>query len=235
MARPQIPKLTQKTVLGKCRRRCALCYYFDFDTSFKKGQLAHIDRNPNNNSESNLVYLCLRHHDEYDTSPSQTKKLTPEEVMDAKRDIEKSIENKVSIVFPEPQVNVQFDKTLGETKGISVEVYKLRYPIFGAFIKFILSVLQNAKVDPENLNDFRANTNDSLFLFNDEIDTFIRKVDRKAVELVYCQRKMEKPDRYDQYEWGKIVDQEADILTWFTDVFTNGRQTFYTFLKIADR
>jgi hypothetical protein len=57
--------------------------------------------------------------------------------------------------------------------------------------------------------------------FIDEIDTFIRKVDRKAVELVYCQRKMEKPDRYDQYEWEKIVDQEADILAWFIDVFTN--------------
>ncbi|MBN1912063.1 MAG: hypothetical protein JW818_20250 [Pirellulales bacterium] len=46
----------------------------------KRVQIAHIDRNPSNASERNLVALCAKHHDEYDTIPRQTKRLTPEEV-----------------------------------------------------------------------------------------------------------------------------------------------------------
>jgi hypothetical protein len=46
----------------------------------KQGQIAHIDRNPENNDPNNLAFLCLEHHDRYDSKPSQSKGLTHEEV-----------------------------------------------------------------------------------------------------------------------------------------------------------
>jgi hypothetical protein len=61
-------------------RRCALCYGFDGDLSRKKGQIAHIDHDPTNADEGNLVYLCLEHHDEYDSKTSQVKGISEAEL-----------------------------------------------------------------------------------------------------------------------------------------------------------
>lgn len=50
----------------------------------KEGQLAHIDRNRANNAEDNLVFLCLVHHNQYDTKPSQSKAWLPAELAEIK-------------------------------------------------------------------------------------------------------------------------------------------------------
>jgi hypothetical protein len=50
------------------------------DTTVKAGQLAHLDRDPNNNAADNLCFLCLPHHDEYDSRTSQSKGLSGKEV-----------------------------------------------------------------------------------------------------------------------------------------------------------
>lgn len=80
MARKAIPDRTMTEVLVRSRRRCCLCYglYRDFD--IKSGQIAHIDRNNRNPDFDNLVYLCLDHHDQYDSIRSQSKGFTKGEL-----------------------------------------------------------------------------------------------------------------------------------------------------------
>ncbi|MGI8978116.1 MAG: hypothetical protein ACR2FY_02705 [Pirellulaceae bacterium] len=50
-----------------------------------QGQIAHVDRDRTNHQESNLAYLCLPHHDVYDSTPSQSKRLSPAELLHAKK------------------------------------------------------------------------------------------------------------------------------------------------------
>lgn len=50
------------------------------DFGEKKGQIAHLDRNPANNELDNLAWLCFDHHDQYDSRTSQSKGLTIGEV-----------------------------------------------------------------------------------------------------------------------------------------------------------
>ena len=78
--RAPIPKETETAVLLLSRRRCALCFGLVDDVARKVGQLAHINRKPNDNRQDNLAFLCLPHHDEYDTKRSQSKGLTPGEL-----------------------------------------------------------------------------------------------------------------------------------------------------------
>jgi len=79
-ARRKTPGGTEAAVLLKSKRRCCLCYGLSGDDSQKPGQLAHIDRDPSYGDESNLAFLCLKHHDQYDTRTSQSKGLTPDEL-----------------------------------------------------------------------------------------------------------------------------------------------------------
>jgi hypothetical protein len=67
-------------VVAASRRRCCLCYALRTDTSEKKGQIAHLDRDSSNSAADNLAFLCLEHHDQYDSRTSQSKGLTIEEV-----------------------------------------------------------------------------------------------------------------------------------------------------------
>jgi len=83
-ARRHIPEHIQHRVLNRSRRRCALCVHFDNDWRQKEGQIAHLDRDPTNFAEANLAFLCLPHHDDYDTKRRQTKSLTIPEAKTAR-------------------------------------------------------------------------------------------------------------------------------------------------------
>lgn len=88
MARKKIPVEIQTNVLIKSRRRCAFCFGINRDTNYKRGQIAHIDNNNQNNNEENLVFLCFEHHDEYDSKMSQSKGLTERELKEYKKGLE---------------------------------------------------------------------------------------------------------------------------------------------------
>jgi len=78
--RPKVPRAIEAEILTACRRRCCLCVALRADDGEKKGQIAHLDHDPSNNAPDNLVFLCLEHHDEYDSTSSQSKGLTIEEL-----------------------------------------------------------------------------------------------------------------------------------------------------------
>lgn len=87
------PNVTQK-ILTRSARRCCLCFFLDHDHSEKRGQIAHLDKNPANNKIDNLAYLCQHHHDMYDSKTSQTKGYTIKEVKQYREQLHKIIEQK---------------------------------------------------------------------------------------------------------------------------------------------
>ena len=78
--RSSIPKLIETELLAKSLRRCAYCFVLDRDARAKPGQIAHVDRDPSKCELDDLAWLCLDHHDRYDSKPSQSKGYTPDEL-----------------------------------------------------------------------------------------------------------------------------------------------------------
>lgn len=78
--RPKIPTAVEAKILLASKRRCCLCFGLHGQLDDKKGQIAHIDEDPWNNDPDNLAFVCFDHHDQYDTSTSQSKGLTAAEV-----------------------------------------------------------------------------------------------------------------------------------------------------------
>jgi hypothetical protein len=79
-------------ILKRSGRRCCLCFGLHRDMEVKQGQIAHIDRNPANSAVSNLVFLCLKHHDQYDTRTSQSKGWTEDEVISYQEELHIAVE-----------------------------------------------------------------------------------------------------------------------------------------------
>jgi hypothetical protein len=80
MSRRPVPENIQTRILLQSRRRCCICYGLNQDHTIKPGQIAHLDQDNSNFDEDNLAFLCLPHHDEYDSKTSQRKGLTVNEV-----------------------------------------------------------------------------------------------------------------------------------------------------------
>ena len=93
MVRKAVPQETQVEVLASCRRRCAICFGLNRDTGIKPGQIAHLDRDAGNPSLYNLVFLCLEHHDQFDSRTSQSKGLTSDEVQRYQQELATAIEH----------------------------------------------------------------------------------------------------------------------------------------------
>ena len=93
MVRKAVPQETQVEVLAACRRRCAICFGLNRDTGIKPGQIAHLDRDAANPSFDNLVFLCLEHHDQFDSKTSQSKGLTSDEVRRFRQELATAIEH----------------------------------------------------------------------------------------------------------------------------------------------
>ncbi len=77
--RKQDPKVYLEVLL-KSGRRCCLCFGLKSDYGEKNGQIAHLDHDPANDKPDNLAFLCLEHHDQYDSTTSQSKSLQIGEV-----------------------------------------------------------------------------------------------------------------------------------------------------------
>jgi len=101
MKRIQLSEKIETTVLLKSRRRCCICFGLNRDIEHKPGQIAHLDHNSSNNKLENLAFLCLTHHDQYDTKTSQSKNLTLNEVKHYRKQLYEIIVNdwKKHIIF----------------------------------------------------------------------------------------------------------------------------------------
>jgi hypothetical protein len=80
VSRKHVTQTTQADVVIKSKRRCALCFGLNDDLSERPGQIAHLNGDNSENRFDNLVWLCLEHHDKFDSKTSQTKNYTQLEV-----------------------------------------------------------------------------------------------------------------------------------------------------------
>jgi hypothetical protein len=78
--RPTVPTSSQTKLLFQSGRRCAMCFGLNGDIEVKEGQIAHLDHDTSNNNPDNLAWLCLFHHDQYDSIRRQAKGIKLQEV-----------------------------------------------------------------------------------------------------------------------------------------------------------
>src|SRR6266849_3306310 len=95
--RVSIPPEVVADVVVSSRRRCCICFALGGDSTEKKGQVAHLDRDASNSSIQNLVFLCLEHHEQYDSRTSQSKGLTVEEVRRYRGQLERFVEQSLPL------------------------------------------------------------------------------------------------------------------------------------------
>jgi hypothetical protein len=123
MSRVLVPQSTETELLIKSGRRCALCYGLSKDQSEKEGQIAHLDQDASNNNLNNLCWLCLDHHNQYDSSTKQTKNYTEQEVKNHRNTLYSAIPNiQKTNISQAGSVSVSADMAAGNNGGGDVNI-----------------------------------------------------------------------------------------------------------------
>ena len=98
---------------------CCVCVGLNADLSPKHLQILHLDHDPSNDAKNNLVALCLDHHDDYDTIPRLSKKLSKGEVLIYRRKLDLLIDQR------DQQVTLQFKEVGGKQANLSANAQVL--------------------------------------------------------------------------------------------------------------
>jgi hypothetical protein len=117
--RKKIPDNIVAEILVSSKRRCCICVAVRNDATEKRGQIAHLDHDPSNNRIDNLAFLCLDHHDQYDSRSSQSKGYTLEEVKRYRALLVSSAESPQAIL---PDVRVSASTAIAGVRSGGVEV-----------------------------------------------------------------------------------------------------------------
>ncbi|MFC8684816.1 hypothetical protein [Brevibacillus porteri] len=111
-SRKKLPQDLEAEVLIKSKRRCCLCSGLNNDFEEKAGQIAHLDKNRDNNSLNNLAFLCFVHHDKFDSTSSQSKNYTKTEIKKYREELHKYYEKQYRATFSKNDYYDYLDKTI---------------------------------------------------------------------------------------------------------------------------
>lgn len=133
--RKKISADVEASLLIQSRRRCCICFGLEGDLQIKPGQIAHLDKDRQNNKLANLAYLCFPHHDEYDSSTSQRKNYTMKEVKHYRTELAKEIQHSWG-------VSKEFKQ---RAKGDSIVGQYIRVGIDGLSAQLLISLLLDGR------------------------------------------------------------------------------------------
>lgn len=230
MRRTRFSRADEAAVLVESRRRCALCFGLDGDTTVQEGQLAHIDRNRANAVRENAAFLCTRHHSRYDSQSKQTKGFSPLELQIYQRKLYEYLAEPSS--WPDaglPRHRPNRKDHAG--KGVSLDVYNLRLPIYRTTVQFIRRVVKDLKPELQEVLKFASDTEDALFLFDESVAEYLTQLFRRALRLntvEFMRTGQSLPD-----DFPSLVKEETAIAVWFTEQFDETRTRFAPFLRLA--
>jgi len=226
MTRKSFPKTVETKVLVKSRRRCALCYGLDGDTTEKEGQLAHVDRDHSNITVENAAFLCLRHHARYDNRSKQAKGHTVDELKVYRDDLYEYFAAQ-SGAWPDSTATTSAVRN--RKTGVSLEVYDRRVPYYRTTREFVRRLVTEGKVELDQIFKFAADTDEVLFLFDETLAEYLSLLYKKAVRFRTTGRLLTQPGQ----DVGALAEEDAELLTWFSEQLEVMRTHFSPFLRLG--
>ncbi|MCI5163526.1 MAG: hypothetical protein D3917_16190 [Candidatus Electrothrix sp. AX5] len=151
--RKRTPSNIETEVLTQSARRCCICYGLHNDFEIKKGQIAHLDRNPANSNFDNLAWLCFEHHDEYDSITRQSKGLTISEVKGYRNQLYNTIFEIRNPPTNETSFTVTYDSSPSSATIRTEDQFVLLSTRVGGIDNYMIELTKDVLADLEKHND----------------------------------------------------------------------------------
>lgn len=130
-----------------------------------------------------------------------------------------------------------------EKKRLHIEEYKLkldlynkRFRIFEETKKVLHKIVQEAHIEIIELRDFRFSTNESKFLFDNEIFQFLEELKTKAINLNHTERNLKDLNNYPVYSQQREekIRESMELTSWFNFEYDNIESKFEKYLNFKN-
>jgi hypothetical protein len=206
--RKKIPPGTELRILTLSKRRCALCFGLYGDIGVRPGQIAHVNRDRTNNLEDNLAFLCLPHHDEYDTKRSQSKRFTSDELRAYRAELYARMAEQPGLAWAD-----------ADTGGASRSRRKLG------------QVIAAAAIDFPAVWKFGSETDEALFLFDRHVSEYLAQLYKQGLQLAVHGEVLKGLPVGD--ERAGRVDRQMELVLWFNEQFGALRAKLAPYLTLG--
>ena len=212
-----------------------MCFGLYRDSAVKQGQIAHVDHDRTNGSYQNLVFLCLPHHDQYDSTTRQSKNFTPQLVKRYRLELDAFLHAEVGVAWPNfaPLSDTDNDMEAPALVASSPHVYDRRIVVYRTTRLFLIEVLREATLSYARLGEFAGATDEALFVFNAEVDSYLRELYSKGVRLCYTSGRIDRERLSPRPDYSDVVRENADVLNWFSGQLEESRKLFRRFLALG--
>lgn len=114
-----------------------------------------------------------------------------------------------------------------------LDLYDKRIAVYIVVMKYIGNIVGNANLTHQDNMEFLRKTHEIDFLFKDDIQKFLKELYKKGSSLILTHKLMEKPK--DEAQRLKSIDEEIELLEWFSSQFEESRRLFNKYLSITKR
>ena len=119
-------------------------------------------------------------------------------------------------------------------KKLQLDLYEKRYGVYRALRELLSVCLQNYNVSNAELFKFLAGTNESEFLFKDEVSKYLLEVYRKANELHSSAFQLEGNALPVGPEREKVVVQQRAVFDWLEKQLDVAKKMFAPYLDFRN-
>jgi len=109
-----------------------------------------------------------------------------------------------------------------------LDVFDRRYNIYKSTQTFLKKILLCQKIKEEDIQEFRENIQDYMFLFGNDIHTFLKPIEEKALCLWENEKKLE--DDSIGEERSKLVNKRTELSKWLKEQEPLLRDKFMPYL-----
>jgi hypothetical protein len=170
----------------------------------------------------------MPHHDEYDSTPSQSKAITPDELKAYVSSLYETLATPGMLT--EAKGHIRSRTGAKADRGVSLELYDRRLPMHKTTIQFLRTVLSDLRPDLREILKFAADTEECLFLFDETIADYLAQLFKRALRIRAVSLMLDKNG------WtASLGDEDMRLSAWFSEQIEETRRKFTPFLRLDRR
>ena len=109
-----------------------------------------------------------------------------------------------------------------------LDLFDKRYAVYKGTQKFLSKILKDAKIEIEDIFEFRGDTQDAVFLFEEDIPVYLKTIDGKALGLWEKRKSLEGIPKGEKRS--EICREETNLLHWLTSQLPELKSKFKPYL-----
>jgi hypothetical protein len=117
-------------------------------------------------------------------------------------------------------------------RKMQLDLYDRRYKIFESARRLIVDIMREGRAEVEWIYAYHRETGDAVFLLDGSVVSYIREVEKRAFRLRHLGAIIAGDDHPRREA---AVDEEADLLTWFSGQFEELVEQFKPSLQLRSR